>query len=77
MEQIVIYLSMVQKIVNLKQKILKLQQAYYAQEIFLKTGNMKKTGLTGYAYDFSADYSTVTVDDIKDIHHYLMKKIKV
>ena len=38
---------------------------------------MKKTGLTGYAYDFSADYSTVTVDDIKDIHHYLMKKKKV
>ena len=26
-------------------------------------------------YDFSADYSTVTVDDIKDIHNYLMKKI--
>ena len=24
--------------------------------------NMKKTGLTGYVYDFSADYSTVTVD---------------
>ena len=38
------------------------------------TDNMKKTGLTGYVYDFSADYSTVTVDDIKDIHNYLMKK---
>ena len=38
------------------------------------TNNMKKTGLTGYVYDFSADYSTVTVDDIKDIHKYLMKK---
>ena len=36
--------------------------------------NMKKTGLTGYVYDFSADYNTVTVDDIKDIHKYLMKK---
>ena len=36
--------------------------------------NMKKTGLTGYVYDFSADYNTVTVDDIKDIHNYLMKK---
>ena len=34
---------------------------------------MKKTGLTGYLYDFSADY-VVTVDDIKDIHQYLMKK---
>ena len=38
------------------------------------TDNMKKTGLTGYVYDFSADYSTVTVAGIKDIHNYLMKK---
>ena len=38
------------------------------------TDNMKKTGLTGYVYDFSADYNAVTVDDIKDIHKYLMKK---
>ena len=39
------------------------------------TDNMKKTGLTSYVYDFSADYNTVTVDDIKEIHKYLMKKI--
>ena len=38
------------------------------------TDNMKKTGLTGYVYDFSADYNAVTIDDIKDIHSYLMKK---
>ena len=38
------------------------------------TDNMKKTGLTGYIYDFSADYNIVTVDDIKDTHKYLMKK---
>ena len=38
------------------------------------TKNIKKTGLNGYVYDFSADYSTVTVDDINDIHNYLMKK---
>ena len=38
------------------------------------TDNMKKTGLTGYVYDFSADYNAVTVDDIKGIHNYLMKK---
>ena len=25
-------------------------------------------------YDFSADYNTITVDDIKHIHKYLMKK---
>ena len=39
------------------------------------TDNMKKTGLTGHVYDFSVGYNTVTVDDIKDIHDYLMKKI--
>ena len=36
--------------------------------------NMKKTGFNGYAYDFSVDYDAITVDDIKDIHKYLMKK---
>ena len=36
--------------------------------------NMKKTGFTGYVYDFSADYDAITVDDIKDIHQYLMRK---
>ena len=35
---------------------------------------MKKTGLNGYVYDFSADYNVVTADDILDIHNYLMKK---
>ena len=38
------------------------------------TDNMKKTGLTCYVYDFSADYNAVTLDDIKDIHKYLIKK---
>ena len=36
--------------------------------------NMKKTGFTGYVYDFSADYNAIAVDDIKDIHKYLMVK---
>ena len=36
--------------------------------------NMKKAGLTDYVYDFSADYNAVTLDDIKDIHKYLMEK---
>ena len=35
---------------------------------------MKKTGLTGYVYDFSAEYNAVTLDDIKDIHKYLNEK---
>ena len=36
--------------------------------------NMKKTGFSGYAYDFSVDYDAIDADDIKDIHKYLMKK---
>ena len=36
--------------------------------------NMKITGFTGYVYDFSVDYDAIAVDDIKDIHKYLMKK---
>ena len=35
---------------------------------------MKKTGFTGYVYDFSVDYNVTDVDDIKDIHKYLTKK---
>ena len=34
--------------------------------------NMKKSGLSGYVYDFSVDYDAA--DDILDIHNYLMKK---
>ena len=37
-------------------------------------GNMIKTGFNGYVYDFSVDYDATDVDDIKDIHKYLMKK---
>ena len=36
--------------------------------------NMKKTGFNGYIYDFRVDYNAFAVDDIKDIHKYLMKK---
>ena len=36
--------------------------------------NMKKTGLIGSVYDFSVDYNAIEVDDILDIHKYLMKK---
>ena len=36
--------------------------------------NIVKTGLRGYVYDFSVDYDAIAVDDILDIHKYLMKK---
>ena len=36
--------------------------------------NMKNTGFNRYVYDFSVDVDATDVDDIKDIHKYLMKK---
>ena len=36
--------------------------------------NMKKTEFNGYIYDFSVDYDSIAVDEILDIHKYLMKK---
>ena len=36
--------------------------------------NLEKTGLNEYAYDFSVDYDATAVDDILDIHKYLVKK---
>ena len=35
----------------------------------------KKTGLDGYVYGFSVDYDATDIDDIVDIHKYLIKKI--
>ena len=36
---------------------------------------MKRTGLHGYVYDVSVDYDAIAVDDILDIHKYLIKKM--
>ena len=36
--------------------------------------NIKKTGFTGYVYDFSVDYKAIAVDYIKNIRKYLMEK---
>ena len=36
--------------------------------------DLQKTGLYRYVYDFSVDYDSTGVDDILDIHKYLMKK---
>ena len=38
---------------------------------------MKKTGFDDYVYDFIVDYDAVAIDDILDIHKYLMKKNNV
>ena len=39
----------------------------------LSVDNMKKTVLNGYVYDFSVDYDATAVDDMLEIHKYLMK----
>ena len=36
--------------------------------------NTRRTGFTGYIYDFSVDYNAIAVDNIQDIHKYLMEK---
>ena len=35
--------------------------------------NTKRTGFNGYVYNFRVDYDAIAVDDILDIHKYLMK----
>ena len=35
---------------------------------------MKKTGLYGSVFDFNVDYRITAVDDILNIHKYLMEK---
>ena len=35
---------------------------------------MKRTKFNGQVYGFSVDYDAIEVDDILDIHNYLIKK---
>ena len=37
-------------------------------------GYIRASELIGYVYDFSVDYGAIVVDEILDIHKYLMKK---
>ena len=37
--------------------------------------NMKKAGLNGYVYDFNVNYDAIAVNDILDIHEYLLKRM--
>ena len=78
MEQIVIYFVNGTEIIKFKAKD---YEIIVASPLCLgnisedwSTDNMKKTGFTGYLYDFIADYNAIAVDDIKDIHNYLMRK---
>ena len=44
---------------------------------YFSVDNMKKIGFYGYVYGFSVDYDTIAVDNILDIHKYLMKKYDI
>ena len=78
MEQTVIYLLTVKKLLNLKQAkdseivLTPLCLGNITKEF--SEDNRKKTGLNGYVYDFSVDYDPIAVAVILDVHKYLMKK---
>ena len=78
MEQTVIYLLMVYKLLKSRQKVLKLQQFHYVQFHYiskdLSADNVKKTELNGYVYDFSVNYDGIAVDDVLDTQKCLVKK---
>ena len=76
MEQVVVYLLM-EQIIKLKAKDSKIVATPICLGNISKdwsVDNMKNAVLNGYVYDFSVDYDAIAVDDIKDIHKYLMKK---
>ena len=75
MEQIVIYLLTAQRFL-LKDSAIKAYSLCLGNisKDWSHDNMKKKTGFNGYIYDFSTDYSAIDVDNIKDIHKYLMKK---
>ena len=65
------------EIIKLKAKDSEIASTPLCLEIISKdwpVDNMKRTGFNGYIYDFSVDYDAIVVDDILDIHEYLMEK---
>ena len=38
---------------------------------------MKKPGLYGTVYEFNVDYGVISVDNILNIHKYLLKKYNI
>ena len=77
MGQIVTYLLMAQKFTKFKAKDSEILVGLMCLGNISKdwsVDSMKRTGFTGYVYDFSVDYEAIAVDDIKNIPKYLMKK---
>ena len=77
MEQIVIYLLMVQKLLNLKQKILTAYLLCLRNISKDWLVNIKNTGIKGCVHDFSLDYNALAISDILGINKYLMKKNEI
>ena len=77
MKQTVIFLLMVKKIHKFKAKDSEIVATPLCLGNISKdwsVGNMVKIEIIAYFYDFSVDYDAIAVDDILDIHNYLMKK---
>ena len=77
MEQIVICLLMVKKTHEFRAKDSEIVATPLCLGNISKDqsiDNMKKNGFSSYVYDLSNDYDVIAVDDILDIHNYLMKK---
>ena len=80
MEETVIYLLMVQKLLKDSEIVgtpFCLGNISKDCSIDNKIKKMKGTGLNGYVYDFSVNYNAIAGDDILDIHKYLMKKSNI
>ena len=67
MVQIVIYLLMAQRFINLKQKTLDHSCSYILGNISrdFTVDNMKKTGLNEYVYDFGVDYNAIANEPLQ------------
>ena len=74
MEQTVTRLLMVQKFINLQQKIFPNNLCLEGVSKDFSASNMKTTRFNGCIYDFSVDYNSIDVNHINNIHKYLMKK---
>ena len=70
------YLSKAQKIIKFNAKDSEIVAAPFCLGNIskdLSVDNIKKTWLNGCAYDFSFNYDAITVDDILEVHKYLIK----
>ena len=77
MEATVSYLLMLQKYINSKQKKSEIKDcALYLGNVSqdFTINNMKKTGLRGVVNFFSVDFNLIDINNILDIHRYLMKR---